>query len=271
MNFDFDNIVSTVTAAATFFGMKVLGALAAWFIGRYLIRLALRMMQHALTRHRIDATLQEYAAHILNVVLTVTLVVAILGYFGVETTSFAALLAAVGIAVGAAWAGLLSNFAAGALLIILRPFNVGDFVKVGGVEGTVKAIGLFSTTMMTPDNVTTFIGNGKIAADTIQNYSMSPWRRVDRTAQLAHTVDTLDAIRRLKQALANVPNVRNQPAPDIEIIDFNARGPLLAVRPYTHSDHYWQVYFDTNRAIAETFGTAGYPVPEEHIRMKNAA
>ena len=173
-----------------------------------------------------------------------------------------------GIAIGAAWAGLLANFAAGAFLIVLRPFKVGDYVKAGGTEGTVTEIGLFASTLLTPDNVTTYVGNNKIFSDTIQNFSASPFRRVDRTAQLAHTVDTKDAIRRLKDALAKIPNIMPQPAPDVEIVDFTVRGPVLAVRPYTHTSNYWQVYFDTNRAIVDTFGAAGYPVPEEHVHMR---
>jgi small conductance mechanosensitive channel len=271
MDFDFDSMVAAATATLTVFGLKILGAIVAWIVGRWLIRLAIRMTLHALARAHVDATLHRYAEHILNVVLTIALVIAILGYFGVETTSFAALIAGVGIAVGAAWSGLLSNFAAGALLIVQRPFSVGDFVKAGGIEGTVKAIGMFATTIMTPDNVTSFVGNAKITSDTIQNYSLSPWRRVESTAQLAHTVNTREAIHRLRQAVARIPNVQHDPPPDIEIATFNARGPVLAVRPYTHTSHYWQVYFDTNRAIAETFGAAGYPVPEEHIQMRNAS
>lgn len=267
---DIDSMTATATAALTVFGMKILGALIAWIVGRYLIRLAIRMVSHALSRQRIDPMLTRYVGTILSVTLTIVLIIAMLGYFGVETTSFAALIAALGIAIGAAWAGLLANFAAGAFLIILRPFKVGDFVKAGGLEGTVKEIGLFATTLMTPDNVTSFIGNNKIFADTIQNYSMSPHRRVERTAQLAHTVNVQDAIQRLKDAVAKIPNVQKDPAPVVEIVDFNSRGPVLAVRPNTHPDHYWQVYFDTNRAIADTFGEAGYPIPEEHIRQSAA-
>jgi small conductance mechanosensitive channel len=266
-----DSMMTTATAALTVFGMKILGAIIAWIVGRYLIRLAIRLVSHAMSRQHIDATLQRYLGTILNVALTIVLIIALLGYFGVETTSFAALIAAVGIAIGAAWAGLLANFAAGAFLIILRPFKVGDFVKAGGVEGTVKEIGLFATTIMTPDNVSSFIGNNKIFSDTIQNYSISPHRRVERTAQLAHTVNVQDAVRRLKEAIAKIPNVQKDPAPVVEIVDFNSRGPVLAVRPHTHPDHYWQVYFDTNRAISDTFGAAGYPVPEEHVHMRSAA
>jgi small conductance mechanosensitive channel len=260
-----------VTATLTVFGMKILAAIAAWFIGRLLIRMGVRLTGAAMTRQRVDPTLGRYVQNMVNVGLHVLLVIAVLGYFGVETTSFAALLAAAGIAIGAAWAGLLANFAAGAFLIVLRPFKVGDFVKGAGVEGSVKEIGLFATTIMTPDNVTAFVGNNKLFGDTILNYSMSPHRRVERTAQLAHEVDPHDAIERLKAALATIPNVQKDPAPVVEIVDFNPRGPVLAVRPHTHPDHYWQVYFDTNRAIAKTFGEAGYPIPEDRVRSTNTA
>jgi small conductance mechanosensitive channel len=268
---DWEKVWETASTQLTTFGLKVLGAIAVWIIGRMLISLAVRLLTSALERRQVDPTLQRYIGNIIRVALNIVLVVAILGYFGVETTSFAALIAALGIAIGAAWAGLLANFAAGAFLIVLRPFKVGEYVKAGGCEGTVKEIGLFSTTILAPDNVTSFVGNNKIFSDTIQNFSATTYRRVDRQAQLAHGVDARDAIARLKEALARIPNVAGDPKPDVEIVDFNERGAVLAVRPYTHTDHYWQVYFDTNRAIGDTFGQAGYPVPESHVRMNQAA
>ena len=261
----------TATVQLTSFGLKVAGAIVVWIVGRYLIGLAVRLVSAALTRQQVDPTILRYLGNIITVTLNIILVIAILGYFGVETTSFAALVAAAGIAIGAAWAGLLANFAAGAFLIVLRPFKVGDYVKAGGVEGTVKEIGLFASTILTPDNVTVFVGNNKVFGDSIHNFSASDFRRVDRLAQLAHSVDPADAVARLKTALAAIPNVQKVPAPDVEIVDFNERGPVLAVRPYTHTDHYWQVYFDTNRVISQTFGAAGYPVPESHVSMRQKA
>jgi small conductance mechanosensitive channel len=271
MNVNWEQISETVTTQLTAFGLKAAGAIAVWIVGRYLISLAVRMVSAALTRQHVDPTLLRYVGNIVTVTLNIILVIAILGYFGVETTSFAALIAAAGIAIGAAWAGLLANFAAGAFLIVLRPFKVGDYVKAGGVEGTVKEIGLFASTILTPDNVSTFVGNNKIFGDTIFNYSASAYRRVDRLAQLAHSVDPQEAIARLKTALVGIPNVEQTPAPDVEIVDFNERGTVLAVRPYTHTSHYWQVYFDTNRVITETFGAAGYPVPEAHVNIRQRA
>jgi small conductance mechanosensitive channel len=213
----------------------------------------------------------RYIGNTINVALNILLVIGILGYFGVETTSFAALIAAIGIAIGAAWSGLLANFASGAFILVLRPFKVGDYVQAGDVEGTVRAVGMFTTAIDTPDNVQTHIGNAKIMGGTIKNFSTNPYRRVDLTAQLDHSVDTADAARRLKEALPGIANVAREPAPDVEILTFNERGPVLAVRPYVHTDHYWQVYFDTNRVIREVFGAAGYPAAESHHFVRQRA
>lgn len=267
MNIDMQHWQEVIIA----FGLKALGALVAWMVGRWLIGLAVRLMSAALNRQKVDPTLTRYLGSIVAVSLNIILVVAILGYFGVETTSFAALVAAVGIAVGAAWGGLLSNFAAGAFLVVLRPFKVGDYISAGGVEGTVDQVGLFGTSIVTPDNVYTVVGNAKIFGDNIKNYSTNAYRRVELTAQLAHSVDTADAVVRLKNSLARIPNVLVKPAADVEILSFNERGPVLAVRPYCNNEHYWQVYFDTNRVIRETFSAAGYPVPEAHQVMRTMA
>lgn len=180
-----ESAVVTLTAVA----WKVAGAFALWLVGRWLIAIGLRMLRNALARQVVDATLARYAQTSLSVLLNIVLVVAILGYFGVETTSFAALLAAGGVAFGVAWGGLLASVAAEAFLVFLRPFKVGDFVTAGGVTGTVDAIGLFGTTINTPDKVRTIVG------------------------------------------------------------------------PSWSNTHYWQVYFDANRAIREAFGEAGYPAP----------
>lgn len=252
------------------FGLKVLAALAAWILGRWIISLAVRLFTRGLEAgKRVDSTLSNYLRSILTVLLNIVLVLAILDIFGIKTTSFAALLAGAGLAIGTAWGGLLTHFAAGVFMQVLRPFKVGDFVQVGGVTGTVSEIGLFGTTVITPDNVQTIIGNNKIFSDTIQNYSTLPHRRVDCVAKVANTVDPLDAIARLRPVIAAIPNVVAKPAPDIEILSFTPEGPLLCVRPYCHTDHYWQVYFDTHKAVVATFGAAGYPVPETPLAPRN--
>jgi small conductance mechanosensitive channel len=212
-------------------------------------------------RKRLDPTLTRYLGTIIKVTLNIALVIGILGYFGIQTTSFAALIAGAGLAIGAAWSGLLGNFAAGAFMLVLRPFKVGDFVSAAGVTGTVHDLGLFGTTIITPDNVMTLVGNGKVFGDTIQNFSILPLRRVDRTAQLSGAVDPAEACSRLRDAVASIPNVAVSPAPEVNLLDLNSLGQVIAVRPYCSNEHYWQVYFDTNEAIARTCKEAGWPAP----------
>ncbi len=253
-----------LTTQGVDFGLKVIGALIAWAIGRWLIGLAQRLVAAALERgKRMDPTLSHYLVSILGVLLNIVLILSILDMFGVRTTSFAVLLADAGLAIGTAWGGLLTHFAAGVFLQVLRPYRVGDYVTVGGgINGTVKELGLFGTTLITPDNVVTTVGNNKVLSDPIQNFSQLPFRRVDATAKIANGVDVNQAIELLKAAVAQIPNVSSEQPPDVEILQFTPEGPLLAVRPYTHTDHYWQVYFDTHKAIVRTFGAAGYPTPE---------
>ena len=222
-------------------------------------------------RNSVDPTLTKYLGSIVTIALNIALVLGILGYFGIQTTSFAAMLAGAGVAIGAAWSGMLGNFAAGAFMLVLRPFKVGDFVQVGGVTGSVHELGLFGTTIITPDNVLTLVGNSKVFGDTVMNYTARSARRVDRTAQLAGSVDPLDAIARLKAAVAKIPNVVESPAPEVNLLDMNLVGPVIAVRPYCHNDHYWQVYFDTNEAIVRTAREAGWPAPTPTQIMKTVA
>jgi small conductance mechanosensitive channel len=261
MVMDVNALIQNASVTLVAVAWKVAGAVALWLIGRWLISFALNLVGRAFSRQHLDVTLTRYIQTALRIVLNMALIVAVLGFFGVETTTFAALIAAGGVAIGVAWGGLLANFAAGAFLVFLRPFKVGDFVTVGGVTGTVDAVGLFGTVINTPDNVHTIIGNNKIFSENIQNFSVNPYRRVDLTATIGNSVDHSTAIRLLRERLSKVPNVLSSPAPDIDVLQFTPAGPLLCVRPYCKNDHYWQVYFDTNRLIRETFGEAGFPVP----------
>src|SRR5262249_40084677 len=225
---DYYGTTQVVIETLTRVGLKILGAVALFIVGRWLIKLAIALTAKALNRQHLDATIVRYISSALSVVLNIVLVVALLGFFGVETTSFAALLAGVGLAIGAAWSGLLANFAAGVFLVVLRPFRVGDHITAGGVTGIVESIGLFVTSINTPDNILTHLANNKIFSDNIQNYSTNPSRRVELEAQLDHTVDADDAKRRLLAALPSVANVLPTPAPEVEVLKLAADGPLLA-------------------------------------------
>lgn len=266
------SIRELIIGYATVFGVKILAALAFWVIGRWLIHFVVRLVQNSLGRQKVDPTLLRYVGSIVTVTLNVVLVIGILGYFGIQTTTFAALIAAAGVAIGMAWSGLMSNFAAGAFLVVLRPFKVGDFVTIGGVTGTVREIGLFATTLDTPDNVLTVVGNNKIFSDTIQNFTANAYRRVELKAQLAGSTDAAAAVALLKERIGAIPNVLAEPPVDVEILEFTLVGPVLAVRPHCHNDHYWQVYFDTNRVVRESFGQAGFaaPMPAQMVVMQPA-
>ena len=253
------------------FLFKIAGAIALWVIGGWVIGFVVSLSRRSLSRGGMQAGLVSYLASIISTTLRVLLLLAILGLFGVQTTSFAALIAGAGLAVGAAVSGLLGNFAAGAFLQGLHPFKVGDYISAGGVEGTVEEIGMIVTTIMNPDSVRTMVPNGKLFGDTLKNFSSHPYRRVELVAQLDNSADVGRAIALLKEGVAGVPNQYPGKPADVEVLEFSERGPRLAVRPYTHTDHYWQVYFDTNRTIAEVLGSNGFPVPRIPVQMASAS
>ncbi len=242
-------------------GIKVLGAIIVWIVGSWLIRFTNNLIDRALADKQLDETLVKYATSAVHILLKIILIVAIFSYFGFQTTTIAGLLAGLGLAIGTMWGGMMSNLAAGAFLVFLKPFKVGDDIKVGDVTGTVKEIGLFTTTVDTPDNIRTFVGNNKIFSDNIQNFSANPYRSADLKVQLSKDTDVAKAIKLLKERLAQIPNVLTDPAPVVEIQEFICADPVLLVRPFVHNNHYWQVYYDTNRMIRESFGADGLPFP----------
>lgn len=265
---DFSNLSQTLTTNLTDVGLKILGALALWIVGSWLIRLAVKLTERAMANQKIDQTIIGYVGSTMTITLKILLVVGILGFFGIQTTTFAALLAGIGLAIGAAWGGLLANFAAGAFLVILRPFKTGDEISAGGVSGRVVEVGLFATTINTDDNVRTFIGNNKIFSDNIQNYSANAYRRVNCKAQLDHTTDHDAAIKLLQERVSLIPNVLAKPQPVIGIAAFSPMGPVLAVQPFCHQDHFDEVTAETNRVIRETFSEAGFDTPKQHYALK---
>jgi len=260
-----------ISAIIISFLFKLAGAVALWIAGGWLIGLSLRVMRQSLKKWALDPTVVRYLLNILGVTLRVVLVVAILGFFGIQTASFAALLAGAGVAIGAAWSGMLGNFAAGVFLQVLRPVSTGDYIDGGGVEGIVKEVGMFVTLITSVDNVVHYVPNGKLFNDTIKNYSANPYRMVELVAQLDNSADIAQAIKLLKKGIESVPNQMAGVEADVEILEFSERGPRLAVRPYTEVTNYWQVYFDTNRMIFEVLGKAGFPVPRIPVAMQGSS
>jgi len=262
-----------VTASEVFkvyaipFLWQVLGALAIWIVGGMLIRFACRMVGASMTARNLDRTLTSYVTSALSILLRVVLIAGVLGMFGVESTSFAALLAAAGVAIGMAWAGLLANFAAGVFLVLLRPFKVGDIITAAGVNGQVFEIGLFATTLDTRDNIRIFVGNNKLFSDNIINHSHHPYVRIEIHAQIANGVDPFAVAARIAPLLARIPHVSTDSAPEVTVLEYNASGTKLAVRPYVRGGVPEQgaARTATFQAIAEA--TAGLPVPAPYHQI----
>jgi small conductance mechanosensitive channel len=265
------NVLNLVQGLLVPFLFKLAGAVLLWLVANTLIRVSLRIMRRTFVRSRLDATLITYLINIAGAVLRVVLVVAILGFFGVQTASFAALLAGAGVAIGAAWSGLLGDFAAGVFLQLFRPFNVGDQVQAAGVLGTVEEIGMFVTTLNAADNVRNIVPNGKIFNDVIQNFSAHPYRRVDLFAQLDHSADVARAILLLREGLGQVPHQYPGLEGTVDLLEINDRGPRLVVRPYAAAGQYGQVVFDTNRMIAEVLQRHSIPVPRTPVVLEQPA
>ena len=251
-------------------GKMIVGAIILWIVGRMVIRMVVRVV-NAMIKERIDATVARYLASALDVLLNILLFIAVLSVFGVETTTFAGLIAAGGVAIGMAWSGLLGNFAAGVFLLVLRPFKAGDYVTIGGQTGTVTDIGMFGTSLDNDQNVRVIVGNAAVLGGVIHNFSTNPSRRVELVAQLAHGADVDLALAILKEAIPKLPNVVTKPAPEIYLLEFNDHGPKLSVRPYTHTNTYWDVYFATNKAIRDELGKAGFAVAEQHVVVRQVA
>ncbi|QCI12124.1 mechanosensitive ion channel family protein [Pseudomonas putida] len=221
---------------AASFVVTVVVAIVLWVLGRWLINFLVKLVQRSLARQKFDPTVLRYVGSFITVTLNIILVIAILGYCGIETTSFAALLAAVGLAIGMAWSGLLANLAAGGFIIVLRPFKVGDVVEVGGVKGTVVEIGLFVTSINTPENVLALVGNNKVFAENIFNYTTHLFRRLEWSVALPREgawegFDKLVATR-----LGQLPHILPEPGPVTDLRIDEQGGAQLEVKAYCEDD-----------------------------------
>lgn len=229
--------------------LKLVVATALWVGGRWSIGMLVRMLQRSLTRQKFDPTVLRYLGSFVTVTLNIILVVAILGYLGIETTSFAALLAAVGLAIGMAWSGLLANLAAGGFIIVLRPFKVGDVIAIADVSGRVEEIGLFVTEIDTAENVRVLVSNNKILSSNIINYSTNPYRRVELTATLPAGVDAPQTMARLSDQLQAIDHVLPNPPAEVRLSAASADSITLTLRSFCHNDHYWPVYYQTTEVL----------------------
>jgi small conductance mechanosensitive channel len=253
--------MATAQEMLTRFGLKLVAALLIFFIGRWIARLIQNGLEKGMLKAHVDQVLVTFTVNMAYTALLVFVVIAALGQLGVQTTSFVAVLGAAGLAVGLALQGSLSNFASGVLIIIFRPFKVGDYVEGGGTAGVVKAIHIFTTTLTTPDNKRVIVPNSKMMGDNIVNYSAEGIRRLDLTASIGYgdSIDKAKAV--LMDILAKEPRVLKDPAPVVGVLTLAESSVDLAVRPWVKVDDYGDASFALPEAIKKRFDAEGISIP----------
>lgn len=254
-------ILDRVWALLTTYGLKVLGAIAILIVGRIAAGVAARAVRRGLERTATDKALQGFLASLTRFGVLTFAVIAALSAFGIQTASFVAVLGAAGFAIGFALQGSLGNFASGVMILVFRPFKVGDFVEAGGSKGSVAEIGIFTTTLNTPDNQKIIVPNGQIMGGTITNVTAYDTRRVDMTAGIGYGDDIGKAKQVLTSILENHPKILKDPAPTIEVAELGDSSVNFVVRPWTRTSDYWAVKFDVMRQIKEEFDRNGISIP----------
>jgi small conductance mechanosensitive channel len=267
-----DSLEGAIALISTW-GLQVIGALAVLILGRWVAGMIRRGMTRSLEKTRIDAALIPFATGIVYYTVLAVVVIAVLSLFGIETTSLIAVLGAAGLAVGLALQGTLSNFAAGVMLLLFRPFKAGDFVEVAGTKGSVAEIGIFSTILNTPDNVKITVPNSTIYGETISNYSAHETRRNDLVLGISYGDDIGIAIGVIRKILDADPRVLQDPPPVVAVGELADSSVNLLVRPWCRSEDYWNLRFDLTRRLKEEVETAGcsIPFPQRDIHINGAA
>jgi small conductance mechanosensitive channel len=259
--FDLQAILASLSDLVAQWGLKLLGALAVFVIGRMVAGWARRAIRRLLERSTIDATLVPFVTGITYYLLLAFVIIAALGMVGVQTASVIAVLGAAGLAVGLALQGTLGNFASGVMLLLFRPFRVGDFIEAAGVAGSVEAINIVTTTLNTPDNVGIVIPNSAVWGQIIKNYAANETRRIDLVASIAYDDDIGLAIRTLQGILHADERVLGDPAPTIAVSELGDSSVNIVVRPWCKREDYWSLRFDLTRTMKEQLEAAGCSIP----------
>lgn len=250
-------------------GKSIIIAIIIYFVGKGLISLINRMLVGMMERKNIDPAIQSFTKSLVNILLMVLLVISVVSALGVNTTSFAALLASAGVAVGMALSGNLQNLAGGIVILLFRPFRVGDYIEAQGTGGTVTEIQIFHTILTTADNKKIYLPNGALSSGNITNYSKEPLRRVDFTVGVEYGED-IDKVRKaLSDILSMDERVLQEPAPVIVLGSLADSSVNMSVRVWVKSENYWSVYFETNEKIYNEFNRLGinFPYPQLTIHQ----
>ncbi len=252
-------------------GGHILKAVIVFLVGRFLIRMLNRLVGRVMDKRNVDISIKTFVKSLVNILLTVLLIVSVVGALGVETTSFAALLASAGVAVGMALSGNLQNFAGGLVILLFKPYKVGDWIEAQSVSGTVKEIQIFHTILTTADNKLIYVPNGALSSGVVTNYSNQKTRRVEWIFGVDYGEDYNKVEKVVREVLTADKRILNDPAPFIALHALDASSVNVVVRVWVNSGDYWGVYFDTNKAIYETFNEKGinFPFPQLTVHQGN--
>lgn len=262
---------NTIAEGIGDWGLKLVGGIVALIIGLWIIKIIMKAVGKAFDRSKVDSTLKPFLVTLVGFLLKFMLFISVAGIVGIDTATFAALLAGVGIAIGAAFNGSLGHLASGVMLLIFRPFKVEDLIEVNGELGFVKEISVFVTVIETFQNKTAIIPNGTITANKIINYSTLGNLRVDMPFGIKYGTDIEKAKSIVNEVLSNDSNVLKDPAPRVAVNNLGENGVELLALPYSTCEAYWDVYWDTRQKIVEALGKAGYeaPLPQRLITTNN--
>lgn len=264
-----DRMLERLLSLSITAGKRILVAIIILVVGRLLIGLVNRLVANMLRRQRIDASVQTFLRSLVKILLTVLLIISVIGALGINTTSFAALLASAGVAIGMALSGNLQNFAGGLVILLFKPYRVGDWIEAQGVQGLVKEIQIFHTVLTTADNKVVYIPNGSMSTAVVVNYTRNETRRVEWTIGIDYGEDVDKARDAISTALAGDSRILPDPAPAVVVGALADSSVNLIVRVWVKAEDYWPVYYETYKNIYATFNRLGidFPFPQQTVHV----
>lgn len=266
-----NEIVSKLIASGIDLGERILGALVIFIVGKFLVNWANRLLAKILAKRKVEAGVQTFLKSMANILLMIMLGLAVIGRLGIELTGFAALLASAGVAIGMALSGNLQNFAGGIIILIFRPYKVGDYIEANtGASGTVQEIQIFHTVLVTPDNKVVYAPNGAMSNAVVTNYSHKEVRRVDFNFGVEYGTDFEHVQAILKKLIGADKRILTTPEPFIELGQLADSSVNITVRVWVNASDYWGVYFDMNKAVYTTFNNEGIEFPFPQLTVHQA-
>lgn len=269
-NVNLEKVIQQIITFSVDAGKSILLAAVIFIAGRFLISVINRLVAQMMERRKIDATIQSFLRSFINILLTILLLISVVSALGVNTTSFAALLASAGVAIGMALSGNLQNLAGGLIILLFKPYKVGDYIDGQGVSGTVKEIQIFHTVLTTPDNKIIYVPNGSLSSGSVTNYSLSALRRVDWTIGVEYGTEIEKVRQTALDLIKKDSRILTDPAPFIALSALADSSVNITIRAWTKNEDYWGVFFDMNQNIYEVFNKEGIAFPFPQVTVHQA-